>query len=181
MLSGFLRKSAVFIIGMTLYAQSGYAFKVESKDFKEGGNIGNDFFFNNMGCTGKNQSPELHWKDAPKGTQSFAVAVYDQDAPTGSGFWHWTVLDIPVKTTALPRGWKPANAAAGVEVVSDFGAPVYNGPCPPKGMTNRYNFIVYAVKVPKLEFPAGATNAFIRFILESQTIAKAKLVAKGKQ
>lgn len=169
------------LVVLSSFAAKASAFTVESKDFKANAQIGNEFFWNGMGCTGKNVSPELHWKDAPKDAKSFAVAVYDQDAPTGSGFWHWTVINIPTTTKALAKGWKPKSAAEGLEVVSDFGAPLYNGPCPPAGMNNRYNFIVYAVKVPKLEIPEGATNGFIRFILESQTISKAKIVAKGKR
>ena len=75
-----------------------------SSDIKEGGTIVNEQVFKGFGCTGGNVSPALSWSGAPSGTKSFAVTVYDPDAPTGSGFWHWVMFNIPATTTSLPGG-----------------------------------------------------------------------------
>ena len=79
-------------------------FTLSSRDMKNGGLLDDTFVFNGFGCSGKNRSPALAWKNAPKGTQSFAVTMYDPDAPTGSGWWHWTLFNIPSTTTSLKRG-----------------------------------------------------------------------------
>src|SRR5437762_14224042 len=106
--------------------------------------------FNGFGCSGKNVSPALKWSGAPKDTKSFAVTVYDPDAPTGSGWWHWTVYNIPPTAMALPAGASAARGlpAGTVEGVTDFGKPGYGGACPPKGdKPHRYFFTVYALNV----------------------------------
>src|SRR5437764_14130202 len=99
-----------------------------SLDVKPGATIPAKHVFNGMGCTGQNVSPALKWSGAPAGTKSYAVTVYDPDAPTGSGFWHWVVYDIPASVTSLPAG-----ATFGTAGLTDFGVKGYNGPCPPPG------------------------------------------------
>ena len=79
-------------------------FRLTSPTVKDKGIIGNEHVFNGFGCTGNNTSPELRWERAPKGTKSFAVTVYDPDAPTGSGWWHWVIFNMPPETTSLPAG-----------------------------------------------------------------------------
>ncbi len=152
-------------------------FTIASNDVKAGTTIGDDFVYNQMGCTGKNKSPELHWSNPPAGTKSFALTVYDPDAPTGSGFWHWVAYNIPSSQTSLPTGVQAATANF-AEVASDFGAAPYGGPCPPAGKPHRYIFTVHALKVEKLDLPAGATNAIARFMIEGNTIAKTQFTAK---
>ncbi len=75
-----------------------------SAEIKEGGTIGNEQVFKGFGCTGSNVSPSLSWNGAPSGTKSFAISIYDPDAPTGSGWWHWVVFNIPADVTSLPKG-----------------------------------------------------------------------------
>lgn len=137
--------------------------------------------FNSFGCTGENLSPELNWANAPAGTKSFAVTMYDPDAPTGSGFWHWVVFDLPASTTELPTGagtqehaGMPATA---IQSNTDFGAPGYGGPCPPPGHgAHRYVVTVYALKTDKLGLDAKASPAYVGFNLNSQTLAKASIL-----
>lgn len=155
-------------------------FRLWSPDIK-GAKLGMNQVYNGMGCTGKNISPELRWSGAPAATKSFAVTVYDPDAPTGSGWWHWTVYNIPATAMALPAGASAARGlpAGTVEGVTDFGKPGYGGACPPKGdKPHRYFFTVYALNVPKLDVPATASAANVGFNLHAHSIAKAAFVAK---
>ena len=155
----------------TAHAQGG--FTLTSPDVKAGATIPAKHVYNGMGCTGKNVSPALRWSGAPAGTKSFALTVYDPDAPTGSGFWHWVVYNIPASVTSLPE-----SAHFGTEGLTDFGVKGYNGPCPPPGdKPHRYIFTVYALKVDKIEVPANATAAMVGFNLHANLLAKATLTA----
>jgi Raf kinase inhibitor-like YbhB/YbcL family protein len=139
------------------------------------------FLYKGFGCTGDNVSPGLAWSDPPAGTKSFAVTLYDPDAPTGSGWWHWVVYDIPAGQRELPSG---AGAAAGLSLPkgarqahNDFGAPGYGGPCPPAGdKPHRYVFTVYALDVATLGAADDASAAFIGFNLHAHAIAEASLL-----
>lgn len=160
--------------GPKLFAKE--KFSVSSNDIKAGSKIGEDFVFNGMGCSGKNLSPEIHWSNAPAGTKSFAVTVYDPDAPTGSGFWHWVAYNIPLTVASLAKGAEAAPNAF-TNAATDFGSPQYGGPCPPAGKSHRYVFTVHALKVEKIQPPEGATNAFVRFLIEADTLEKTKFTA----
>jgi Raf kinase inhibitor-like YbhB/YbcL family protein len=137
----------------------------------EGAPIKAEQVFNKFGCTGKNVSPVLSWSGAPAGAKSFALTIFDPDAPTGSGFWHWVVANIPANVTSLPmnagdlRGKNLPKGA--VQVRNDYGALGYGGPCPPKGDTHHYVFTVFAVDVDKLPVDAQWTPAFVGFNLIS--------------
>jgi Raf kinase inhibitor-like YbhB/YbcL family protein len=156
-------------------------FKVSSADIHQGGRIGNEYVFNGMGCTGNNLSPELQWSGAPAGTKSFAVTAYDPDAPTGSGWWHWVVYNIPANVTKLERGAGDASKnllpTGAVQGNTDFGAPGYGGPCPPPGKPHHYVFTVFALNTDRIDVPANATAAYVGFNLGAHTIAKSKLTA----
>ena len=138
--------------------------------------------FNGFGCTGKNVSPALSWRGAPAGTQSFAVTVYDPDAPTGSGWWHWVAFNIPAGTTELSEGAGTADGkalpAGTVQGRTDFGAPGFGGACPPKGdKPHRYIFTVHALKTEKIEVPADASAALVGFMINANRIGKASFTA----
>ncbi|HLK91555.1 MAG TPA: YbhB/YbcL family Raf kinase inhibitor-like protein [Polyangia bacterium] len=153
------------------------AFTLSSSAFKNNGAIPEKYSFNNMGCTGQNVSPPLEWKNPPAGTKSFALMVHDPDAPTGSGWWHWVVYNIPADATSLPEGVTPATLPKGaVEGNTDFGKAGYGGPCPPPGSgKHHYNFTLFALKVEKIEVPPGASAAMVGFNAKANAIASAKL------
>ena len=132
-----------------------------------------------------NRSPHLKWSDAPAGTKSFAVTCYDPDAPTGSGFWHWLVVNIPANVNELAEG---AGSAGGklptgaLQTRTDFGAPGYGGPCPPAGdHPHRYLFTVFAVKADKLDVKVDTSAAVVGFNLHFNTLAKAKIMGLFKR
>ena len=123
-----------------------------------------------------NTSPHLKWSGAPEGTKSFAVTCYDPDAPTGSGFWHWTVANIPADVTELPAGG-PVPAGA-VEGRTDFGEPGYGGAAPPPGHgPHRYIFTVFAVDTDRLDVTPDNSGAVFGFNLHFHTLAKASITA----
>jgi Raf kinase inhibitor-like YbhB/YbcL family protein len=157
-------------------------FRLTSPDVHQGQTIAATYVFNGMGCTGTNQSPALSWRGAPAGTKSFALTVYDPDAPTGSGWWHWVVYNIPATVTSLERGagdasknLLPAGASQGN---TDFGSPGYGGPCPPAvDKPHHYIFTIYALDTDKLEIPATATAAYVGFNIHGHQLGKATLTA----
>jgi Raf kinase inhibitor-like YbhB/YbcL family protein len=170
---------AVLMSGV-LTASAAPALKVMSPDIKPGARIADEQVASAMGCPGKNISPEISWSGAPKETKSFAVSVYDPDAPTGSGFWHWVVFNIPPGTTSLPKNAGDPKAslmpAGAVMSRTDVGVPGYFGPCPPKGdRPHHYHFQVFAVDVDKLDADENATPAFVGFNLHFHTLARGDL------
>jgi Raf kinase inhibitor-like YbhB/YbcL family protein len=155
-------------------------FALVSPDIKAGGKIADAQVFNGFGCEGANVSPALSWSNAPKDTQSFALMVHDPDAPTGSGWWHWVVYNIPASATSLASDagntknmLLPAGAIQGR---TDFGTSGYGGPCPPPGKPHHYYFRLYALKVPKLDLPKDSTAAFIGFNVRAQSLGSAELM-----
>ena len=160
------------------------AMKLSSESFREGEMLKMDHVLSKaygFGCEGGNQSPQLGWSDAPAGTQSFAVTCFDPDAPTGSGFWHWVVVNIPANVTSLPPGAGDLAAgrlpAGALQVRTDFGKPGYGGPCPPPGSNvHCYIFTVHAVGVPALSVTADTSCAVVGFQLHFNTLEKAQLI-----
>lgn len=123
------------------------------------------------GAGGNNVSPDLTWEDAPEGTKSFAVTVFDPDAPTGSGWWHWVVVDIPASVNHIPAGG-PVPAGS-VEKVNDFGYVGYGGPYPPPGPEHHYIHTVHALDVETLGLPADASSAMARLYLSFHELGRA--------
>ena len=157
-------------------------FSLTSPTLKDNGKIGNEQVYSGFGCTGGNISPELQWQNAPKDTKSFALTVYDPDAPTGSGWWHWLIFNIPPSVNKLPA--KAGNKDSGqapkgsIQTITDFGQPGYGGPCPPVGdKPHRYVFTVFALKVEQLPLKEDASGAMVGFFLNQNAIAKATLTA----
>jgi hypothetical protein len=150
--------------------------KVSSATFKDKAKMPDTTVFNGFGCTGGNVSPDLKWEGAPEGTKSFALVVHDPDAPTGVGFFHWTMWNIPATTTTLEAGAGAADGskapAGAVQGYTDFGANGYGGPCPPPGKPHRYDFTVYALDTEKIELGKGSTAALLRFMIREHTLAE---------
>lgn len=173
------------LAGLALLGSAAHAdgFKLSSPEIKAGAMMPARFEFNGLGCSGENKSPALQWSGAPQGTKSFAVTVYDPDAPTGSGWWHWSVINIPAEVNEL----KPdagnvsgANLPAGARQVRiDYGVAAWGGTCPPVGdKPHRYLFTVHALKVDKLDLPADATAALAGFMINANSLGKASFTAK---
>jgi Raf kinase inhibitor-like YbhB/YbcL family protein len=161
-------------------------FTLTSAEIVDGGIIANDQVLNGFGCSGNNASPSLTWSVGPTGTQSYLLTLFDSDAPTGSGFWHWLVFNLPASTLSLPKGAGSAGAApgGGVQAYTDFGVSAYGGPCPPVGdPPHHYHFTVYAMPVTDLTtlgLGPGATGSFVGFVTRAspaRALAKAELTA----
>jgi Raf kinase inhibitor-like YbhB/YbcL family protein len=170
------------IFSTTLFGQK--TFTLTSKDL--GGEATKTQEFNGFGCLGDNQSPQLFWKNAPEGTKSFAITMYDPDAPTGSGFWHWVVFDIPANINELVTNTgnvKLNLAPKGViQSITDYGIKGFGGPCPPEGHGfHQYIITVYALKTDKLGLNENTNPAIVGFNLWNQTLAKASIVAYYKR
>lgn len=163
-------------------------FKVVSNSFKDGDYLDMDHVLSadfGHGCAGGNRSPHLRWSGAPAGTKSFAVTCFDPDAPTGSGFWHWVVINIPPSVTELaldagnPDSGKLPRGA--LQTRTDFGSACYGGPCPPEGdHPHRYFFTVYAVG-GNINANADTSAAVIGFQLHFNTLAKAAVMGLFKR
>ncbi|MBS0388917.1 MAG: YbhB/YbcL family Raf kinase inhibitor-like protein [Proteobacteria bacterium] len=155
-------------------------FRLTSADISPNGTIANKFVFSGFGCKGDNVSPALAWSGAPAGTQSFALLVHDPDAPTGgAGWWHWVVYDIPATASSIAQGAGTASGAGlptgAVQGVTDFGSAGWGGPCPPEGGgKHHYHFTLHALKVAKLDIPAGATAALIGYMVNANSLGKAE-------
>jgi Raf kinase inhibitor-like YbhB/YbcL family protein len=163
------------------------AFTVSSNSFKDGDYLKLTHVVSadaGFGCAGENVSPHLKWSGAPAGTKSFAVTCFDPDAPTGSGFWHWLVVNIPpgVHELALGAGSKGGALPKGaLQTRTDYGFAGYGGPCPPEGdHPHRYLFTVYAVN-EMLGVQEDTPAAQIGFNLNFKTLAKATLMGLFKR
>jgi Raf kinase inhibitor-like YbhB/YbcL family protein len=156
------------------------AFRLWSDDFRDGDTLPEAQVFNDMGHKGGNVSPHLAWSDAPAGTKSFVVTLYDPDAPTGSGWWHWIVANIPASTSSLPRGCGSGQGGLprGVQALNDFGTNQYGGAAPPPGTPHRYIFSVHALKVDHIDVDERSSGAKVGFMTNMNRLASASLTAR---
>ena len=153
---------------------------VTSSVFRDGQTIPQSAVFNGMGCTGDNRSPDLSWSGAPSATKSYAITIWDPDAPTGVGFVHWVLFNIPAGVTALDAG-AGSRKDAGVHAThgtSDFGMQAYGGPCPPPNdPPHHYHLVVYALNVEKIEGADETTSyAKFKFMIREHTLATGEIV-----
>ncbi|MEM7109292.1 MAG: YbhB/YbcL family Raf kinase inhibitor-like protein [Bacteroidota bacterium] len=175
-------KKIIMLMALSLFTHISFGqgtFTLSSKDI--GGQATLTEEFNGFGCVGENTSPQLAWENAPEGTKSFAITMYDPDAPTGSGWWHWVVFDIPANVNELVSNagnvtlnLAPKNA---IQSLTNYGAKGYGGPCPPPGHgLHQYIITVYALKTDKLGLDENTNPAVVGYYLWNNTIAKASIV-----
>jgi Raf kinase inhibitor-like YbhB/YbcL family protein len=160
---------------------------LRSDDFADGDYLGSKHVLSaqyGFGCAGDNISPALTWSGAPDGTRSFAVTCFDPDAPTGSGFWHWLVVNIPPDVSGLPPGAGSGDGlpAGALQTRTDYGAPGYGGPCPPESdHPHRYVFTVHAVGLDSLPVDPDTSAAVIGFQLNFNALDRATLMGLYKR
>ncbi len=180
-----MKRAVVMMVGALCMLGSMSAraegFRLSSADIAEGQSMGDRHVYAGFGCAGGNTSPALAWDGAPEGTRSFALSVYDPDAPTGSGWWHWVVFNLPASTRSLPAGAGGIKAAAlpgaAVQSRTDFGPAGYGGPCPPPGAPHRYVFTVHALDVESLPLDAQASAAMVGYMVNAHSLGRASLTA----
>jgi len=159
---------------------------LSSNDIAEGEFMAKAQEFNGFGCIGDDLSPHLKWSNAPKGTKSFAITSYDPDAPTGSGWWHWQIVNIPANVSELATGagstQKNAKPISSVQIANDYGNQGFGGACPPIGHgVHRYNFTVHALSVDKLSLPENASGALTGYMINANTIEKSSIQSLYKR
>ncbi|NER82497.1 MAG: YbhB/YbcL family Raf kinase inhibitor-like protein [Leptolyngbya sp. SIO1D8] len=158
---------------------SAQEFNLTSTTISEDGMLTNSQVFEGFGCEGENESPQLSWTGAPEGTKSFAINVYDPDAPTGSGWWHWNVVNIPASTNAISQNASTNDNLPdeAVEIRNDYGTIGFGGACPPPGEVHRYIFTVYALGTERLELPENPSNALVGFMIRANMLDSASITA----
>jgi Raf kinase inhibitor-like YbhB/YbcL family protein len=167
--------AAVFAISRAAAADP--AFTVTSTDLAPGKTIGRDLLFDQSECKGGNRSPQISWHGAPANARSFAVTVFDPDAP-GRGWWHWAVAGIPVGTDRLPNNASASGALrkmGAIEARNDWDTDGYGGPCPPPGKPHRYVVTVYALNSADLRLRQGTPALMLEHEIRTMTIASAQL------
>jgi Raf kinase inhibitor-like YbhB/YbcL family protein len=178
---------SIFFSVHLIVAQQAYAeLTLNSTDIKNGITMSKAHEFAGFGCDGQNLSPQLSWQGAPIETKSFAITAYDPDAPTGSGWWHWVLINIPVTANNLSTG--AGNPAKGLlpqksqTFRTDYGQYEFGGACPPKGdQAHRYQFKVFALNTETLELPKDATAALVGYYLNSHALETATIEALYKR
>jgi Raf kinase inhibitor-like YbhB/YbcL family protein len=159
-------------------AAGGSPLSLRSPGFAPRHRISPSEVFDRGGCRGGNSSPALHWRHPPSGTRSFAVLLYDSDAP--GGFWHWAVFDIPAGVSALRSGaGDPAKhllPPGAIQVRNDFGSLGYGGPCPPPGPPHHYHLMLYALRLARLGLDVDASPAQVAARARAASLAKAQIV-----
>lgn len=173
-----MKTSILALIAASAFASTAAnALELTSTDIHEGQLMAKEFVYNGFGCDGGNVSPQLAWNDVPAGTKSFAITAFDPDAPTGSGWWHWSAVNIPANVTELAKGVDMEKVGA-LELRNDYGQHAFGGVCPPKGAgMHRYQFTVFALPTEKLELDANASPALAGFMLNSMALEKSTLTA----
>jgi Raf kinase inhibitor-like YbhB/YbcL family protein len=171
--------SSILLFANTLFAEG---LTLKSNDMQ--GQMSMNQVFNGFGCTGKNISPQLNWTNAPKGTKSFAITMYDPDAPTGSGWWHWVVFDMPSNTKEISTNASALNTLpkGSIQGKSDYGTNAFGGACPPEGSTpHTYITTIYALDTKSLKLTKDTSSAIVGYMLNAHTIEKSSIVTYYKR
>ncbi|MDF1876215.1 YbhB/YbcL family Raf kinase inhibitor-like protein [Sulfurimonas sp. SAG-AH-194-L11] len=174
-------KTVLLLLMLTALSSAGN-FTLQSPDLA--GQLVKAQEFDGFGCSGKNISPELTWSDAPRGTKSFAVTMYDPDAPTGSGWWHWTLFNIPSSVTSIAHNASRTQLLpkGAIEGTNDYGLVGFGGACPPKGDGfHTYVITLYALDVDKLDLDKSTNQAVVGYMINAHTIAKSSIVSYYKR
>ena len=178
-----MKKLFFFILALLAFSSASALAGLKIKTvLKPGTKMPEENVFDGFGCTGKNISPEIQWSGAPKDTKYFALTVYDPDAPTGSGWWHWLAFNMPPTATKLAANASKDGMPEGtVQSKTDFGKPGYGGPCPPKGhKTHHYIFRVFALKA-KIDLDEEASPAMVGYYLNQNKLAEAAVTFTYKR
>jgi len=160
-------------------------FTLSSTDIVAGKFMNKSQEFQGFGCSGENTSPQLSWSGAPDGTKAFAVFAYDPDAPTGSGWWHWQIVNIDKNVNTLVVGAGDAKSkiapTGSVQIKNDYGFAGFGGACPPEGHgVHRYQFTVYALS-KKLSLPEDASGALTGYMVKANSLASSTIEALYKR
>ncbi|MEZ2308664.1 YbhB/YbcL family Raf kinase inhibitor-like protein [Paraburkholderia sp. SIMBA_055] len=159
-------------------AQAENAFSLTSASFRAGGTVNSPQVFDQDDCKGGNRSPQLTWRDAPPGTRSFAITLFDPDAP-GRGWWHWAVAGIPASVASLPENASASGflrRLGAVEARNDFDIDGYGGPCPPPGKPHRYVITVYALNTADLRLAQGRPALMFDHEIGTAALGSARMV-----
>ncbi len=175
-------RAALSLLALVTSLAQAAPFSLSSPTVAANATLSSHQVFKGFGCSGDNVSPALQWQGAPAGTASFAVTMYDPDAPTGSGWWHWVVFNLPASTQSLALGAGDVHSgrmpATAIQSRTDFGVPGYGGPCPPLGdKPHRYIFTVYALKIDHLPLQADSPAAMVGYFLHQNALGQASLQA----
>ena len=157
------------------------SFSLMSHDIKAGEFMSKVHEYKGFGCDGEDRSPQFSWSNPPAGTKAFALFAYDPDAPTGSGWWHWQLINIPkgvreiaagagnVNNELLPRG--------SVQIENDYGSKSFGGACPPEGHgVHRYQFTLYALS-QELQLPENPSSALVGYMVKAHALGSSQLEA----
>ncbi len=166
----------VLFAALPVYAQM----NLTSESFKEGEVLDLKQVFNGFGCEGMNLSPQLSWSGVPETAKSLALTIYDPDAPTGSGWWHWLIVNMPIDTTVLGEGASGRSMPDGViEIENDYGAVGFGGACPPVGdEPHHYIVTLFALDVDALDMSSDTPAAQVGYNLNAHAIEKATLTGR---
>ena len=164
----------LLIIGALVTSAHADTFTLSSSDISEGQQLAEAHVFQGFGCEGGNVAPALSWTGAPEGTESYAITVYDPDAPTGSGWWHWFTFNIPADVTGITADSLLDDSV--IELNNDYGVPGFGGACPPPGEVHRYEFTVHALGTT-LEIDSAVSNALAGFMVNANSLASSTITA----
>jgi Raf kinase inhibitor-like YbhB/YbcL family protein len=175
--AGIASVSLVWLAVSTCPVAAQGAFTVSSTDLRDGAPVRNEQVYNKDDCKGGNVSPQLSWRNAPPGTKSFAVTIFDRDAP-GPGWWHWAVAGIPPRIDSLPANASASGALTqmgAIEARNDYGDTGYGGPCPPPGKPHRYVVTVFALNTADLRLGPARHALMFDHEINTSVLAKAQL------